>query len=142
MATNNGGRRVSKRRRSNASDHEEVLREINVSARQVDSCVEFGMPGLICCSGCTQFADREGLLIDDQDHDALMSIALAQRATKHKHRDKQCLRLWNREEDSFTTNAHIRLYHIQREFIAKRGYNPDRLIIKVTSSVECHPQKI
>ena len=81
----------------------------------------------LCCGGCIQFADREGLLIDDRDHDTLMAAAIAIRHKKHKHRDKQCLMLWSRPKELLTTKEHVRMHKLQREFIRERGFNPDRL---------------
>ena len=95
-----------------------ALCSITSSGRPEDfSCIEWGMEQRICCSGCVQFADHVGLTIDDRDHDAPMAEALATRATKHKHRDKQCLQLWLKPSDTLRTKEHKRLASLQRIFI-------------------------
>ena len=111
--------RRSKRRRSSSIDSVTtvVLRPLAVGVQVEFSCIEWGMEQRICCSGCVQFADRVGLTIDDRDHDTLMAEALATRATKHKHRDKQCLQLWNKPSHSLHTKEHKRLVHLQTAFI-------------------------
>ena len=109
-------RRSSKRRRSSSIDSINSVRSLPTGHR-AQSCIEWGMEQRICCSGCVQFADRVGLTIDDRDHDTLMAEALATRATKHKHRDKQCLQLWNKPSHSLHTKEHKRLVHLQTAFI-------------------------
>ena len=93
----------------------------------MNNCIEWGMSQKMCCSGCVQFADRLGLLIDDRDHDALMAEALATRATKHTHRDKQCLQLWKKPSNTLTTKEHKRLWQLQCDFIVERGFDPQEL---------------
>ena len=83
---------------------DDILRDIHMASGQVQSCIEWGMKQRTCCSGCVQFADRVGLNIDDLDHDALMAEALATRATKHTHRDKQCLQLWKKPSHSYSSH--------------------------------------
>ena len=130
MASDHDGRRASKRLRSASIDStESVLRAVSVAGRQVSSCIEWGMPQKICCSGCTQFSDRLGLLIDDRDHDAAMADAPATRHTTHSHRDTTCLRLWQKAESTLTNRERKRLKTVQCDFIRERGFNPDRLVL-------------
>ena len=127
-------RRSSKRRRSSSIDSMPSLddgddcdsfRDINVSARQVSSCIEWGMPQVTCCTGCIKFADDVGLSIDFRDHDALMIQALPSR--KKKGQRKQCLQLWTKPESALTNKEHKRMRNVQHGFITNRGYNPDCL---------------
>ena len=130
--------RSSKRRRSSSIDSMEssistaVLRPLPTGC-QVDcfSCIEWGMTQRTCCSGCVQFADRVGLTIDDRDHDALMAEALATRATKHKHRDKQCLQLWMKP--SLRAKEHKRLAQLQRDFINQCGFDIHSIATSTTT---------
>ena len=133
MASDNGSRCSSKRWRSDSGDNSATMAILRAPTAMPRSCIEWGLPHKNCCDGCVQFADRVGLLIDDQDHDTLMSEALKTRSKQHKQRDKQGLMLWRLKPEAMTSKERKQVGKLQRNFIINRGHNPDQPVVSTVT---------
>ena len=90
----------------------------------MSSCIEWGFPKILCCSGCVRFATcpSVSLDIDDRDHDAAMLRALSKRFTS---REYVCAQPWKKNLDCFQIGQ-ATMAESQKEFIKDvRGLDPD-----------------
>ena len=80
-----------------------ATRPLTKPRRHVESCIEWGMPSKLCCSGCNTYASTRGLLLDEKDP---IFVAAVTKASIDRQRLRgpatKCRQLWKMEESDLT----------------------------------------